>query len=333
MIYELSTLSQAAIPTPFHQVLRMLDDRGKLLRVYTQNIDALELKAGLSFGVHELPEHRGISHGAEYKTPRCIPLHGTLQTMYCERCAFSSSLEEHWTSLASGIRPICPKCDHVERSRTKLGKRPHSVGSLRPGVVLYGETHREGDRVGKIVSDDFQGKGNGQGKCYADVVLVVGTSLKVPGTMQIVKGFSQLIHSNAATNSARSSCSTGIHQRPAKVLYLNLNFPTPTNTWSGVFDAWIQGDAQAFAAMLCDEMLKELQVDGAQGTKRKQQVDNAESTNRKRRRNTKLSSTPKKILFLSTYIENSKGNAAACRVSGPSPGGHVASQEKLGKQE
>jgi hypothetical protein len=85
--------------------------------------------------------------------------------------------------------------------------------------------------------------------------------------------------------------------------------------------------------MLCDEMLKELQADGAQGTKRKQQVDNAESTNRKRRRNTKLSSTPKKILFLSTYIENSEGNATACRVSGPSPGGHVASQEKLGKQE
>ncbi|KIM90224.1 hypothetical protein PILCRDRAFT_59842 [Piloderma croceum F 1598] len=148
-----------------------------------------------------------------------------------------------------------------------LSKCSHSVGSLRPGVVLYGETHRKGDRVGKIVSDDFQGKWNGQGKCYADVVLVVGASLKAPGTMQIVKGFSQLIHSNVATNSACSSCSTRIHQQPAKVLYPNLNFPTLTNAWSGVFDAWIQGDAQAFAAMLCDKMLKELQVDGAQGMK------------------------------------------------------------------
>jgi NAD-dependent histone deacetylase SIR2 len=80
-----------------------------------------------------------------------------------------------------------------------------------------------------------------------------------------------------------------------------LNFPTPTNTWSGVFDAWIQGDAQAFAAMLCDEMLKELQADGAQGMKQKQQVDNAESTNRKRRRNTKLSSTPKILFFINIY--------------------------------
>jgi len=71
-------------------------------------------------------------------------------------------------------------------------------------------------------------------------------------------------------------------------LYLNLTFPTPTNYWLGVFDAWIQGDAQAFAVMLCDEMLKELWADGAQGTKWKRQVDNAESTDRKQWRNLKL---------------------------------------------
>ena len=51
MIANLSNLSAAAQPTPFHRLLRALDDRGKLLRVYTQNIDALELKAGLTFGV------------------------------------------------------------------------------------------------------------------------------------------------------------------------------------------------------------------------------------------------------------------------------------------
>ena len=54
MISRLAVLSEDASPTPFHQLLRLLDERGKLLRVYTQNIDALEAKAGLSFGV---PDH------------------------------------------------------------------------------------------------------------------------------------------------------------------------------------------------------------------------------------------------------------------------------------
>ena len=53
MIAQLSDLSQAAQPTSFHHLLRALDNRGRLLRVYTQNIDAIEQKSGLSFGVPE----------------------------------------------------------------------------------------------------------------------------------------------------------------------------------------------------------------------------------------------------------------------------------------
>src|ERR1700684_4251627 len=58
MIARLSELSQAAEPTAFHQVLRALDDRGKLLRVYTQNIDAIEKKSGMSFGVPDFDDRR-----------------------------------------------------------------------------------------------------------------------------------------------------------------------------------------------------------------------------------------------------------------------------------
>ena len=53
MIAELSQLSEVAEPTAFHRFLRALDDRGSLLRVYTQNIDALEEKSGLTFGIPE----------------------------------------------------------------------------------------------------------------------------------------------------------------------------------------------------------------------------------------------------------------------------------------
>ena len=58
MIAQLSQLSMVAEPTAFHHLLRALDDRGRLLRVYTQNIDALELKSGLTVGVPELDTRR-----------------------------------------------------------------------------------------------------------------------------------------------------------------------------------------------------------------------------------------------------------------------------------
>ena len=51
-------MSSSAAPTTFHRLLRRLDERGKLLRVYTQNIDALESKAGLTFGVPEFEDKR-----------------------------------------------------------------------------------------------------------------------------------------------------------------------------------------------------------------------------------------------------------------------------------
>ncbi|KAF6740969.1 hypothetical protein DFP72DRAFT_1123176 [Ephemerocybe angulata] len=54
MMAQLSDMSQNAEPTAFHQLLRALDDRGRLLRVYTQNIDAIEQKCGLSFGVPDI---------------------------------------------------------------------------------------------------------------------------------------------------------------------------------------------------------------------------------------------------------------------------------------
>jgi NAD-dependent histone deacetylase SIR2 len=42
-----------------------------------------------------------------------------------------------------------------------------------------------------------------------------------------------------------------------KTAYLNLDFPVPTREWEGVFDAWLQGDAQKFAEMLQEELGKD----------------------------------------------------------------------------
>ncbi len=57
MIAELKRMADAARPTAFHHLLKMIDEQGRLLRVYTQNIDALEHKAGLTFGLGEVADN------------------------------------------------------------------------------------------------------------------------------------------------------------------------------------------------------------------------------------------------------------------------------------
>ncbi|KAG6371348.1 hypothetical protein JVT61DRAFT_9545 [Boletus reticuloceps] len=61
-------------PTLFHKLLKPLEDRGTLVRIYTQNIDGLESKAGVSTYHQSCPQTTG--DGLQRST--CIPLHGSL---------------------------------------------------------------------------------------------------------------------------------------------------------------------------------------------------------------------------------------------------------------
>ncbi|KAI5453953.1 hypothetical protein NCC49_004948 [Naganishia albida] len=51
LLNHLTLLTSRTPPTPFHHYLKTLDDQGRLLRCYTQNIDGLEQKAGLDLRV------------------------------------------------------------------------------------------------------------------------------------------------------------------------------------------------------------------------------------------------------------------------------------------
>ncbi|KAG1821781.1 DHS-like NAD/FAD-binding domain-containing protein [Suillus subaureus] len=288
MIAQLSELSQAANPTPFHQALRSLDDRGRLLRVYTQNIDAIELKSGLSFGVPEFDKRRAkprskpkstgppiadqpaistsahcsqdsppMTPGSRYmspavEVPRCIPLHGTLQTLHCQTCMHTFPLENYVSSLTSGTPPYCPECTQMEETRQLVGKRARGVGKLRPSVVLYNELHKDGEGVGEVARRDLVGCSKGKGRSGVDTLLVVGTSLKVPGTKRMVREFSKAARARGCTASRdTTSASTGLatpapspgrgsatsaDDSPIKSIYLNFDFPGPTREWEGVFD-------------------------------------------------------------------------------------------------
>jgi NAD-dependent SIR2 family protein deacetylase len=285
MIGQLAEASEVAKPTPFHDLLKALDDRGKLLRVYTQNIDSLEAKTGLSFGVPEFEDRRqrvraktqpssGLLTPPSSQerlptppadTPRCIPLHGTLQSVHCLNCNHSFALAPHLSEFNSGNLPICSDCIALEETRQLIGKRSRGIGRLRPSVVLYNETHKDGEGVGDVVQRDLLGRG---GRSGPDLLLVVGTSLRVPGTKRIVREFSKAVKARGTpmaelpgnlptpSTSPRLSpvaCDSG----PVRTIYLNFDFPVPSREWEGVFDVWVNGDAQTFAGLLSKEMEKE----------------------------------------------------------------------------
>ncbi|CAE6439019.1 unnamed protein product [Rhizoctonia solani] len=306
MISHLATLSDAAQPTPFHDMLHGLDARGQLLRVYTQNIDALEERAGLSFGVptfpsrsrkrkaetpstHRISPARPRSSSSERSTapspashpyapsetasssaqtspastpvptphlPRCVPLHGTLRNLYCPSCHLTLPLctPEHLESLGLGNSLACPQCTELDGTRRLVGKRTRGVARLRPEVVLYNEPHREGEaeRVGECVRRDLIGLGSGQLSRSSsgrkrrggdDLLIVAGTSLRIPGAKRIVREFAKALHPTCADSDGDEQA----HQTAVKTVYLNLEFPVPTREWDGVFDIWVQGDVQTFA--------------------------------------------------------------------------------------
>lgn len=304
MIAQLSELSQAAQPTAFHHLLRALDDRGRLLRVYTQNIDAIEQKSGLSFGV---PAFEGTKRAKSKptspqqpipstsrlptpppETPRCIPLHGTLQSMHCQTCNHSFPLLAHHPALRSGLPPPCPECTSVSAVRALVGKRPRGIGKLRPSVVLYNEAHKDGEGVGEVVRKDLIGaKGRASG---ADLLLVVGTSLRVPGTKRMVREFAKAVRVRGGVSNGKEDPSTPGSSSPRRspaadeeplprAVYLNLDFPVPTREWEGVFDAWVQGDAQEFAAVLRAEIEKEARAKEVASERKRKRDEAAAAAN------------------------------------------------------
>ncbi|SPO41085.1 uncharacterized protein PSFLO_06567 [Pseudozyma flocculosa] len=136
MIAELKGLADQAQPTIFHRFLKRLDEEGRLQRVYTQNIDGLEQKAGLTFGLGETGDSTstfralgkrkrqgGGAAGAggwsrsksdsallaskreegEPMFPRTIPLHGTLQTLTCALCSHKVIMGD--TTQADVVQP------------------------------------------------------------------------------------------------------------------------------------------------------------------------------------------------------------------------------------
>lgn len=88
-----------AEPNKAHKVLALLEEKGLLHAIITQNIDNLHFKAG---------------------STNVIEFHGNSRQLICTQCEFSTPVHNDlWKSLP----PLCPKCNAV----------------LKPDFILFGE--------------------------------------------------------------------------------------------------------------------------------------------------------------------------------------------------
>uniref|UniRef100_A0A3Q3X2M6 NAD-dependent protein deacetylase n=1 Tax=Mola mola TaxID=94237 RepID=A0A3Q3X2M6_MOLML len=91
-------------PNLSHYFVRLLHDKGQLLRMYTQNIDGLERLAGIP------PE-------------MLVEAHGTFATATCTVCLRKYEGEQLRPDVMNGTVPKCPTCK----------------GVVKPDIVFFGE--------------------------------------------------------------------------------------------------------------------------------------------------------------------------------------------------
>jgi len=141
------TSSGGFVPSATHRFLAQLAARRKLLRCYTQNIDGLEVAAGVP-------------------SKLVVPCHGTLASATCLKCKSkacsegSEAMEALKRAVAQGKVATCGLC---------LG------GVLKPDVTFFGEGIAA--RVKRSLDSD---------RLKCDLLIVLGTSLQVRPMSHVV---------------------------------------------------------------------------------------------------------------------------------------------------
>lgn len=192
MVRELSEKTREASPTPFHHLLATLAHDGRLLRLYSQNVDCIDTK---------LPPLATTVPLAK-PWPKTIQVHGGLDKMVCSKCQTVSDLRPDL--FTEPLPPSCSDCVATDSVRTEhAGKRSHGIGKLRPRMVLYNEHNPDAEAIGSVTRADLRSR--------PDAVIVAGTTLKVPGVRRI----------------AREMCNVVRDRRDGVAVWIN-NDPEPT---------------------------------------------------------------------------------------------------------
>ncbi|KAI0687145.1 SIR2-domain-containing protein [Cerioporus squamosus] len=157
------------IPSPCHRFIKLIEDKGKLLRNYTQNIDTLETLAGVQ---------------------RVVQCHGSFATASCINCRLRVPGNEIADDIMNQRVPLCKVCKvpqppaATSKSGKKKGKKKKdgwdSDESDEPDVPLYPPGVMKPDITffGEKLDDAFE-HSLMEDRDKVDLLIIIGTSLKV----------------------------------------------------------------------------------------------------------------------------------------------------------
>ncbi|KAF7594099.1 hypothetical protein BBP40_010097 [Aspergillus hancockii] len=177
MVRSLSEEAAKTSPTAFHHMLARISQESRLTRLYTQNIDAIETSMP--------PLATQIPLNVKAPWPRTVQLHGSLEKMVCQKCRHLSDFESDLFDRPDA--PECPECARNNQFRMETGQRSHGIGKMRPRIVLYNEHNPDEEAITSVMNADVRSR--------PDALIVVGTSMKIPGVRRLVKSLCSVIRS------------------------------------------------------------------------------------------------------------------------------------------
>ena len=202
-IADLKKLCDEAQPNSVHRFLTLFPKS----RTYTQNIDGLEERAGMAF--------------SKTDSTKGVYLHGNLATLICQYCGSKVPFTDAEADVfRRGSEISCCSCQERRKAAEENSTRKRPVGVMHPGIIHYQQVHPDGAFIGKLADKDMN----------LDMLVVIGTSLKVDGIKRLVKLFSK---------------QAGVI---GKRIYVNLT--KPTKEWHDVFDYFYEGDCLNFVSTI-----------------------------------------------------------------------------------
>lgn len=226
-ICDLHDLCNKSKPTPFHECINEISKDKRLLRLYSQNIDCLD---------SNMP-HLSTRTPLEAPWPTTIQLHGSIRKMNCSKCNWMGDFDGSVFSNCDVV-PECPECKETEKVRLVAGKRSQGIGCLRPRVVLYNEFNPDADAIGQVSEADLTSRPDG--------LIVVGTTLKIPGVRRLVREMSQAVHAAKGAT-----------------IWMNIDDPPQINKreFEGCFDLIVKGDCQIIPQLIADYEQEKVEIE------------------------------------------------------------------------
>ena len=158
-----------AEPNDLHRFLTLLERRGKIRVLVTQNIDALHQRAG----------HKNV-----------IDLHGRLDQVVCLACGVESSRHDLQHRLET-LNPKMPKVinlapdgdadTYTDVSKFNVPKCLECGGILKPNVIFFGDTVNK--NIVQLIYQDLS---------KTDGLLIIGSSLKIYSGFRFCKYAAQI---------------------------------------------------------------------------------------------------------------------------------------------